>query len=141
MGRSRGGLPTSGSTRQPDASERSDRSKWYRAKLLRQIAPRCARSQDPQPHYFKAGSTTVRRCVFIGFNRGFQWLDGSFAESKNPEDLDVVTFPYRPADIHDKNELVHLMDANLALFDRDQVNASFQLDLFAVDLDGSVEGL
>lgn len=32
----------------------------------------------------------------IGFDRGFQWLDGSFVEQKEPRDLDVVAFLYRP---------------------------------------------
>jgi hypothetical protein len=77
----------------------------------------------------------------IGFNRGFQWLAGSFVESKNPQDLDVVTFLYRPPGVHDRDQLLHLMRANLGLFDRDQVKASFRLDFFAVDLDGSVEGV
>jgi hypothetical protein len=32
----------------------------------------------------------------LGFQRGFQWLDGSFVEEKDPNDLDVITFVFRP---------------------------------------------
>jgi hypothetical protein len=54
----------------------------------------------------------------LGFNRGFQWLDGSFVENKDPRDLDVVTFLYRPPGIHDAGELPRLLRANLNLFGR-----------------------
>ena len=30
----------------------------------------------------------------VGFDRGFQWLDGSFVEDRVPKDLDVVSFTY-----------------------------------------------
>src|SRR5262249_45121429 len=49
----------------------------------------------------------------IGFNRGFQWLDGSFVESKDPQDLDLVTFLYRPTTVRDTKQLMELMQANL----------------------------
>jgi hypothetical protein len=76
----------------------------------------------------------------IGFLRGFQWLDGSFVEQKNPKDLDVVSFLYRPSGINN-GKLLGLMKANLNLFDRDQAKASFLVDFFPVDLDGSAEAL
>lgn len=77
----------------------------------------------------------------IGFDRGFQWLDGSFVEQKEPRDLDVVTFVNRPPGIQDATTLFGLMRANLNLFGRTQVKAAFSLDFFAVDLDGSPEAL
>jgi hypothetical protein len=77
----------------------------------------------------------------IGFDRGFQWLDGSFVESKDPRDLDVVTFLYRPPGIHDRNDLARLLHANLNLFSHAQVKAAYKLDFFPIDLDGSAEGL
>ena len=40
-----------------------------------------------------------------GYGRGFQWLDGSFVEDKEPKDIDVVAFLYRPAGILAGNEL------------------------------------
>jgi len=77
----------------------------------------------------------------IGFDRGFQWLDGSFVESKDPRDLDVVTFLYRPPGIRDRNDLAKLLRANLNLFGHAQVKATYSLDFFPVDLDGSAEAL
>ena len=76
-----------------------------------------------------------------GFDRGFQWLDGSFVEDKDPNDLDIVSFTYRPADIRDFNQLVNHMKANISLFDRAQAKAQFKLDAFAIDLDGTPEGI
>src|SRR5438046_1296146 len=32
-----------------------------------------------------------------GLRRGFQWLDGSFLEDKDPQDLDLMLFVQRPA--------------------------------------------
>ncbi len=77
----------------------------------------------------------------VGFDRGFQWLDGSFVENKNPRDLDVVTFLYRPPGIHGGDDLAKLLRANLNLFGRAQVKAAYNLDFFAIDLDGSAEAL
>lgn len=75
----------------------------------------------------------------LGFQRGFQWLDGSFVEAKEPKDLDVVTFLFRPPGIYDVTDLVALMTANAHLFQRFSVKASYALDAFFIDLDGSPE--
>lgn len=77
----------------------------------------------------------------IGFDRGFQWLDGSFVEDKHPNDLDIVTFFYRPPAVQDMTALAHLLRANLGVFGRHQVKASYMLDFFPVDLNGSAEAL
>ncbi len=77
----------------------------------------------------------------IGFDRGFQWLDGSFVEDKEPQDLDIVSFFYRPPGIHDGNTLARLMHANIGLFGRSQVKATYSLDFFPVDLNGTPEAL
>jgi hypothetical protein len=77
----------------------------------------------------------------LGFDRGFQWLDGSFVEDKDPQDLDVVTFIYRPAQVQTAADLAQLMRANLQVFGRPQVKANYSLDFFAIDLDGSAEAL
>jgi hypothetical protein len=99
------------------------------------------------------GTTEERRAILrgwlrhraalrgIGFDRSFQWLDGSFVEDKDPRDLDVVSFTYRPPTVADAGQIALLMRANLNLFARPQVKADFQLDFFPVDLDGSPEGL
>ena len=77
----------------------------------------------------------------IGFERGFQWLDGSFVEDKQPRDLDVVSFLYRPPGIRDPQQLLLVMRANGTLFVRNLVKAGYSLDAFPVDLDGSSEAL
>jgi hypothetical protein len=44
----------------------------------------------------------------LGFVRGFQWLDGSFAEDveaneqRTPNDIDVVTFAHSPAGLNSR---------------------------------------
>jgi hypothetical protein len=77
----------------------------------------------------------------VGFGRGFQWLDGSFVEGKDPRDLDIVTFLYRPPGFDSASALGGLLGANLDLFDRAQVKATYSLDAFPVDLNGSPEGV
>jgi hypothetical protein len=73
----------------------------------------------------------------LGF-QGFQWLNGSFLENKEPRDLDVVTFLSRPVRVT-VEQLSALLQANLALFDRVQLKQSYLLDAFFVDLNGSPE--
>lgn len=99
------------------------------------------------------GVTDVRRSILrgwlrhraalraVGFERGFQWLDGSFVESKDPKDLDVVSFLYRPLGVRDPGQLLQVMRANGNLFVRNIVKAEFSLDFFPIDLDGSPEAL
>ncbi len=77
----------------------------------------------------------------LGFMRGFQWLDGSFVEKKDPRDLDIVTFIYRPLGIGDANALARLIGANLNVFLRPRVKATYKLDFFPIDLDGSPEAI
>jgi hypothetical protein len=77
----------------------------------------------------------------IGFERGLQWLDGSFVEQKEPRDLDVVSFLHRPIAAQDQTSIARLLDANINLFGRNQVKSEFMLDLFIVDLGGSAETL
>lgn len=77
----------------------------------------------------------------IGLDRGFQWLDGSFVEDKKPQDLDIVSFFYRPPGIQDGSMVARLMQANIRLFARPQVKATYSLDFFPVDLNGTPEAL
>jgi hypothetical protein len=75
----------------------------------------------------------------IGFVQGFQWLDGSFVEDKEPKDLDVVTFTRRPLAANTVPLLSALMQANAEVFARDAVKIRFSLDAFFVDMDGNPE--
>jgi hypothetical protein len=77
----------------------------------------------------------------LGFQHGFQWLDGSFVENTDPNDLDIVTFLFRPATVARPAELAALMGANPQLFDRAQVKARYMLDAFFIDLNGSPEAI
>jgi hypothetical protein len=77
----------------------------------------------------------------LGFVHGFQWLDGSFVEEKEPKDLDVVSFFYRPAGLADPTALVRLMGANPSVFVRPLVKRAYHVDFLPIDLDGSPEGL
>ena len=77
----------------------------------------------------------------VGFDRGFQWLDGSFVEDKQPHDLDVVTFLYRPEAVSDPAALAAMMRTNPDLFQRQQVSQKYSVDFFPIDLNGSPEGI
>jgi hypothetical protein len=74
----------------------------------------------------------------LGFQRGFQWLNGSFVENKEPRDLDVVTFLFRPPMVA-MGQLSALLQANRALFDPVQLKQSYLLHAFFIDLNGSPE--
>ena len=76
-----------------------------------------------------------------GFGYGFQWLDGSFVEAKQPQDLDVVTFLYRPPGVSTAAALSAVLHANPDLFQSPRVRKKYGLDLFPIDLDGSPEGI
>jgi len=115
-------------------------------------------SRDMTPYIVTAvevvstlGTSTKRRTILshwldhraalraLGFQRGFQWLDGSFIEDKEPNDLDVVTFLFRPVTMVQPARLAALVGANAQLFDPAQAKARYMLDAQFVDLDASPE--
>lgn len=75
----------------------------------------------------------------VGFTAGFQWLDGSFLENKEPKDLDIVSFVNFPAGLVTEKDRISFWMNNLGILDRDHVKASYLLDAFFVDLGGSPE--
>lgn len=77
----------------------------------------------------------------LGIDTGFQWLDGSFVEDKEPNDLDIVTFFRRPAGAETPIELERLMRANPETLLRGPIKAARKLDAMFVDLNGSSEGI
>ena len=77
----------------------------------------------------------------LGFDRGFQWCNGSFVEDKEPQDLDVVCFLYRPHDIRTGDQLSAMIRENKQVFDRTMVKAQFKLDIFLIDLNGTPESI
>lgn len=66
----------------------------------------------------------------LGVVSGFQWIDGSFLEqvevleSRAPADIDVVTYFDLPAGLSE----LDLYNLNPAMFDHDQVKATFKVD-------------
>lgn len=73
-----------------------------------------------------------------GIEAGFQWLDGSFVEKKDPQDLDVTTFFRRPRKTS-AVEMSALMAQNLPIFGRTLAKSTYRLDVFWVDMDGRTE--
>ena len=82
-----------------------------------------------------------RMMRLLGVDAGFQWLDGSFVEDKEPNDLDIVTFFRRPLDAQTSIEIGQLMRANPETFIRAPIKAVRRLDAMFVDLNGSSEGI
>jgi hypothetical protein len=77
----------------------------------------------------------------LGIVRGFQWLDGSFVEEKDPQDLDLVTFTHRPAAVTDGVNWKALLTANRNVFSRELVKQTYNLDTFFLDMNGNPETL
>ncbi len=77
----------------------------------------------------------------IGITEGFQWLDGSFLEEKDPKDLDIVCFIRLPQSVSTEAEILGFWTESFGLFDRSEVKATYSLDAFFVDLMGSPEAL
>lgn len=72
-----------------------------------------------------------------GISEGFQWLDGSFVEDKEPNDLDVVLFLRRPSEVGARE----FLEKNIDILERGRVKRDFRLDLLLVDLGGTARGL
>ncbi len=104
-------------------------------------------------------ATSVERCKLLkgwlryradlrklGFDQGFQWVDGSFSEDvemheqRPPSDVDVVTFAQPPTG-KTKQDINAILIANPSLFMRNEVKLSYSCDAFLVPLDVSPENL
>lgn len=99
------------------------------------------------------GYTPERRAILVGLlnlrsrlrSAGLiidgQWLDGSFveqievSEARNPGDLDVVSFLWRPLGAKAQPDFMNVVNANLDLFVPAQAKANFRCDHYALDLD------
>jgi hypothetical protein len=75
----------------------------------------------------------------LGFEQGFQWLDGSFVENiealqgRAPGDIDVVSFVHVPAGLS-ATQTQAMMDANPDLFDKARCRARYQCDPMIINL-------
>jgi hypothetical protein len=72
---------------------------------------------------------------------GIQWLDGSFLEdvenleNRSPNDIDLVTFTWRPASLTgDQQGWNDLIEAHRNLFYSDQSKAAFFTDAYFIDV-------
>ncbi|GGD20075.1 hypothetical protein GCM10011335_23740 [Aureimonas glaciei] len=74
----------------------------------------------------------------IGFNDGYQWLDGSFVEDvetlegRPPNDIDVLTVVRRPIGV---NDFATLVATNINLFDPGLTKRVYRTDGYIVDLE------
>lgn len=86
-----------------------------------------------------------KRLAAVGIIDGFQWLNGSIfediekLESRDPKDIDVVTFFRRPLGARDPFGWEHFFNLNKQLFSRNANKASHNSDTLYVDLDSSAE--
>lgn len=86
-----------------------------------------------------------KRLAAVGIVDGFQWLNGSILEdiekleSRDPNDIDVVTFFRRPVGARDPIAWAHFCNINKLLFSPNANKASFKSDTQYVDLDSSTE--
>lgn len=92
---------------------------------------------SPQRQAILAGLLAYRRALHdAGLVRGFQWLDGSFAEhvevieQRGPNDIDVVTFYRLPSGATQETFAPVLGD----LYDHDVVKHRFRVDAYFEDL-------
>ena len=82
----------------------------------------------------------------LGFVRGFQWLDGSFAEDveaheqRVPNDIDIVTFAFSPAGLS-STQVTQLLQAHPTLFEPAKAKEKYGCDGYIVPLDKSPESL
>lgn len=95
---------------------------------------------SPERQVIAKGFLRYREALHaLGFERGFQWINGSFCtdietlEQRSPGDIDVVTFFESPA----------LMDKGLIaathpeLFDSHAAKQQFSCDAYVVDMTGT----
>jgi hypothetical protein len=74
----------------------------------------------------------------LGFDQGFQWLDGSFVEDKDPRDLDVVSFVYHPTGM-DFMQVAATMRSHQNEFSPACAKLEYHLDAYFVELDATPE--
>lgn len=114
------------------------------AALRDQRSPYAASSDEVVRRF----ATSTRRCDILrgwlshrselhalGFIEGFQWLDGSFCEqltTREPNDIDLVTFFVRPADA----DLASLVPSRSQLFVPGLTKKQFLCDVYFVELHG-----
>lgn len=75
----------------------------------------------------------------IGITNGFQWIDGSFVENveenegRAPNDIDLVTFAYRPDNYQEAEQWKYLVSQRLDLFHPEKSKNEYLCDAYFVD--------
>jgi hypothetical protein len=87
------------------------------------------------------GLTSYRKALReVGIVEGFQWLDGSFVEKvettrgRPPNDIDIVTFSYRPKESKETNDWRQLIHSRPDLFDPEVSKNRYHCDAYFVDM-------
>lgn len=106
----------------------------------------------------RLGGTPERRAILaglfdyraalraLGFEQGFQWLDGSFVENieahqaRAPNDIDLVSFVHAPSSLSAAQTQV-LMDAHPDVFNKEQCKVRYRCDAMIVNLSKKPEKL
>jgi hypothetical protein len=117
----------------------------YQTTLTRIAQKLCASNERKQ--IFRGLLQYRRQLANLGFTTGFQWLSGSFMddietlESRPPQDVDLVTFYYRPAGLVDPAAWIAFVNANINLLDWQLVKPVYKCDPYFVDLSTTPESL
>lgn len=75
-----------------------------------------------------------------GITHGVQWIDGSFVEQveinlgRAPNDIDVVTYCYRPQEHFDNERWGQFISINADLIDAPSIKSKYCCDAYLVDL-------
>ena len=124
-------------TAAPDASP-------YRASML-EVTQRFASLPGRRP--LIEGLLNYRAdLAALGFVRGFQWLDGSFAEDveahaqRPPNDIDIVTFAFSPVGLTSA-QISKVIADNPVIFTNARAKEKYGCDAYVVPLDKAPENL
>jgi hypothetical protein len=110
----------------------------YPTSLVRIANRLCA--SDKRKEIFRGLLTYRQQLSISGLGTGFQWLSGSFLEdienleSRDPRDVDVITFCYRPVAVADDVAWQGFLVSNAALVEPNLVKAAYLCDAYFVDL-------
>jgi hypothetical protein len=121
------------------ASNAGAPTSWVRSPYIVSVYDLVMRFGDTQPRRRLLRGLLDFRVELhnAGLNRGFQWIDGSFAENveeirgRPPNDIDLVTFIYVPNG-HSAESFVNSFPR---LFDRDDLKVAYAIDAYFVQLD------
>ena len=97
-------------------------------------------SSDKRKTLFRGLLQYREALLAAGITDGFQWINGSFVEDVEstrgspPNDIDVVTFAYRPVGASHDSAWATFVHGNLNLFDLPQIKSNYFCDGFYVDL-------